>query len=208
MSIDLLKRRRDLLNGFVGEKPIVLPEGYTLGNYWNIQDWTCVDTRVIPVSNADFEMEIEPILTSWHFFLGFYANGYCFGCTSDGRAAINTTSGAQTNDVFFTSGVKTKVTGHLVYGTTSDNRYYVDGIDIGLHSGRIARYYLLLFSLNKDNSSTTRAFKGKCYYVKIWKNGELVRHYVPCLDSQGNGYMYDLVNENFVTPAVGTFVVE
>lgn len=46
---------------------------------------------------------------------------------------------------------------------------------------------------------TANAEPGKCkvYYAKFWENGELIRHFVPRMTSEGKLGLFDLVNQKY-----------
>ena len=60
-----------------------------------------------------------------------------------------------------------------------------------------AKYPMYLFGLNQDGSLEPRSYKGRVYYFKIWKNGTLVRFFVPVLDGKGIPCLYDSISQGF-----------
>lgn len=64
---------------------------------------------------------------------------------------------------------------------------------------------LYLFELQR--SSTNRAGKMKIYYFQIYDNGNLIRDFIPVLDSYGVPCMYDRVtNKFFYNQGTGQFI--
>jgi hypothetical protein len=62
-----------------------------------------------------------------------------------------------------------------------------------------------MFGLNCEGSFSY-ASKSKIYYCKIWQEGRLVRHFVPCINLAQVAGFYDLVTNTFYTNAgSGTF---
>ena len=57
---------------------------------------------------------------------------------------------------------------------------------------------LYIFTMNTNGSADSRKMIGKVYSTKIYKNGNVVRDLVPCInDSTGKAGMYDIVNGVF-----------
>ena len=73
------------------------------------------------------------------------------------------------------------------------NNVYVNGVLSKTYtaSSNVSSYNTLLF-----NRKTTRVDKGAVtmYYCKIWNNDVLVRDYIPAIDENGVGYMFDRVS--------------
>lgn len=182
------------------EEGIVLPAGYTLGEYWNVTSHTYVPLNIN--GPFDFEVEVEPSNVSDNN--GSYIIGAPAGhiwAIHKGKAQAQ--SGDST-DTFFEVGKRVKISGHNPkgYGDLS-YRYYVDGVDTGLRAERSNQLVSIM-----AGTQYAYEFKGKFFPLKIWRNGELIKHYVPCTDGQGNSYMYEVVEGVFITPNSGTLVVK
>lgn len=187
------------------EEGIVLPAGYTLGEYWDVTRQTFVELGD-SFTGCDFEVGIEPselnnnngytILgnPSGHFWK-ILKGGYPCGWNNTG-----------TETVYFTVGEYALISGHIPteYSDGNSYRYCVNSTDTGLRPGNRAVPILNFMAGTKYAYD----FKGKIYPLKIWRDGELIKHYVPCVDSQNNGYMYEVVEGEFITPSVGTLVVK
>lgn len=64
-----------------------------------------------------------------------------------------------------------------------------------------ANYYI--FAQNQGGSVTQKS-SVKIYNAKIYKDGTLVRNYVPCKNASGVVGLYDLVNSSFISSATST----
>lgn len=66
---------------------------------------------------------------------------------------------------------------------------------------------LLLGDIN-DHTGSSYTFKGHYYYVKIWDNGKIIRHFIPVKRLSDNAVgMYDLVaNQFYGSTGTGTFI--
>jgi hypothetical protein len=68
---------------------------------------------------------------------------------------------------------------------------------------------LYLFALSREsNGVNNKAPAGtRCYYLKIWQDGVLVRDYKPCLHN-GVVALYDAQNDTYTTPSVGVLLTK
>ena len=195
MGIDLLKRRRELLNGFVGEKPIVLPEGYELGSYLNITG----STKATGFSNMPFDIEIKIAPSAFNGRLFGTTSSFCLTLNSDGRAACeytSTTGTSVSNDVMFHVGTDSVVKSHQDK-TTGKSTYFVDDVDTGL-KGTTGKYGGNFFA---NNDYGSKQYKGKVYYIKVYKDNKLFAHFVP-IKSSTTSTMYDIVRKVFMSFSV------
>lgn len=214
MGIDLLKRRRDLLNGVVGEKPIELPDGYTLGQYFNITG----NTRGLSMEAIagsfpfDIEMKIAPSTFSTSggriHLAGIQVN-FAACINSNGRAYAQAGANSKTlsDNVMFAINTDAVVNVHFEK-SNNKSTYFVDGVNTGLKGN--CNSWVNLFSINDAGANQ---FHGKVYYVKIYKNGTLVAHFVPVLGSDTskttvqNSKLYDIIRKKFMSFNVKTATV-
>ena len=73
---------------------------------------------------------------------------------------------------------------------------------VGNYSSELPLY---LFALSRENNGVNnKAPAGtRCYYLKIWQDGVLVRDYKPCYHD-GIVTLYDVKNDTYATPVAGT----
>ena len=86
------------------------------------------------------------------------------------------------------------------------NIVYIDGVQRITHTAQTftCPVNLYLFKINSANGGNHNSYT-TMYYAKIWDNGTLIRHYIPCYRKYDNVIgMYDLVNSTFVE-GVGVF---
>jgi hypothetical protein len=197
------------MNDIVGEKPIELPDGYTLGQYLNITGSTRVpDIESIAGSFPfDVEMKIAPSAFSTagtRLHLAGIQVSFAAGIATDGHADCQAGANNKTksDNVMFAINTDAVVNVHF---ETSNNKstYFVDGVDTGLKGN--SNNWVALFAINNYGANQ---FKGKVYYVKIYKNSKLVAHFVPVLGSDTskttvqNSQMYDIIRKKFMGFAV------
>ena len=90
----------------------------------------------------------------------------------------------------------------LSNGTFTDTSGTTMAVTTGSWEGT---FPMFLFAMN--NNGTASCGSHRIYYLKLWKNGSLVRHFKPCLDSNGVACMYDAVSQTFFYNAgSGTFI--
>lgn len=79
------------------------------------------------------------------------------------------------------------------------------------YSGSVGNYSselpLYLFALSRENNGVNNRAPAntRCYYLKIWQDGALVRDYRPCLHD-GVVALYDMQNDAYAVPAAGTLI--
>lgn len=61
------------------------------------------------------------------------------------------------------------------------------------YTGSFAERNIYLFARNTDGSDGSRYFSGKIYSCTMWKNGEVVRNYLPAKDANNSYCMYESV---------------
>ena len=67
---------------------------------------------------------------------------------------------------------------------------------------------MMLLGTNLSGAAEGRVFLGRLYYFKIWKGGVLVRDYVPMVDDQGEGCLWDNVEQRaFYNDGTGSFLI-
>lgn len=195
MGIDLLKRRRDLLNA-KHEATIPLPDGYTLGQYFDItSDVVCSFTVQVP---RTIEALIEPNVTRGQNYILGRAGHFPVGNNSKKALAASNSSGSN----FFDADTPALIKCYQA-SSSSSCKYWVDGVDTGL-TGTCGHGNLGIFGQSSNYSTN---YRGKVYWVKIYKSGNLIHHLIPVKDSNGNGKVYNLVTKSFVSPTTGTINV-
>ena len=77
---------------------------------------------------------------------------------------------------------------------------------VGNYSSELPLY---LFALSREsNGVNNKAPAGtRCYYLKIWQDGVLVRDYKPCLHN-GLVALYDAQNDTYATPSAGVLLTK
>lgn len=99
-----------------------------------------------------------------------------------------------TIDTSGTQGKATLTVNDEVAGTVSYTKNWNNGVN------------LTLFRMNNDTGGDYYGSSCKVSLCKLWDNGVLVRHFVPCLDPAGTPCMYDKVERKaYYNTASGTF---
>lgn len=64
-----------------------------------------------------------------------------------------------------------------------------------------------IFAVNNNTGNINYQWKGRVYEVKISQGENIVRHFIPCLDANGNPCMYELVSQKpFYNQGSGIFL--
>lgn len=81
----------------------------------------------------------------------------------------------------------------------------VNGVSLPLTGTKSACNYPIYLGQVNQSGSTLRGCALDIYFFKIWKNGSLVRDYVPVCDNEGTPALYDKVSQVFNHPSTGEF---
>lgn len=185
---DNLIMRRAMMGSGVAQK---LPSGYSQLEYVYLSD-TQVNMPSITLP-YDVIIDCVPYLGSYIASIGGYAciygknSNFQASFLQNGKAGIGN---ASSSAVFYEDGKRCTL--DLTLASSSVNtRYFVDGVDTGLHRGIGNPVYL---------GSAGSAYRAKVdiYSLKIIKDGETMLEFVPCKrdNDQKNGF-YDIIGEKF-----------
>lgn len=193
------------MNDIVGEKPIELPDGYTLGQYFNITGSTQGSSMESIAGSFpfDIEMKIAPSSLSTaggRIHLAGIQVSFAAGINSDGRAYAQAGANSKTlsDNVMFAVNTDAVVSVHFEK-SNNKSTYFVDGVDTGLRGN--CNNWINLFAINTYGANQ---FHGKVYYVKIYRSGTLIAHFIPVLGSDTskttvqNSQMYDIIRKKFM----------
>ena len=86
-------------------------------------------------------------------------------------------------------------------GSGRSNYLYIDGTKICSHNPSYTQNNICIFASSAGSNIASTA---SCKYFKIWLEGVLVRHFIPCIDPNNIVGMYDLVNDVFYGSANST----
>ena len=178
------------------EDGIVLPAGYTLGTYARVRaGWHIyLSTLASPYS---VECLIDPA-TNTNYSAIIFGNG-----TFDWGIAIKTVDDKNKPALPYSKEVSAVEETFLTPGTprlveASEGIYTVDGINTGL-SPQLKSYPRAFAGTSNGNY----AIDAKIYYLKIYKDGECIHHYVPVINPELKARMYDLIAEEEISCNVG-----
>ena len=174
-----------------------LPSGYTQLAYIKSSGAQYIDTGVA----AAKDLKVEAIMdvdegSSWIMILGDYTSSKYFSWWANGNLA-HAYFGSKDGTLTFSAGK------HTYIADGPNNKWEIDGTSITLEpasndfSGTGGTLYL--FSVH-NGGSYTRA-SAKLYSCKIYKNGTLIRDFVPCRNASGTLGLYDLINNGFYANA-------
>ena len=191
---NIVNRRRVYDNKDGGIK---IREGYTLGSYFNVDNdsYAALHETAAPY---DCEILVEPSrVTGVQFIIGF--NGYVNAQMSG--------SGIKMADSTTLSNVFSVGVSRLIYleaRTGGTSKLYVDGEDTGLSTTKGVQPYIAVFGATKFANQ----YRGKVFYIKIYKNGAVIHHYVPVIrDSDNVSRIYDAISDSFINLQTGTLKV-
>lgn len=168
-----------------------LPPGYTEVSYIESHGSEFIDTRIIDGLDTEVELDaqftqngIDHILMASNLCMVFYnylSTFYiqCFG------ASISLSADLKRHKIFY-SGVYNNA--YVIYDGERIEFDHAPGVGGG--------YSYYLFARNNAGSLGWPAF-GRIYSCKIWKAGELVRDYIPCINSSERAGLFDTVSQTF-----------
>ena len=186
----------------------ILPTGYTQLDYIESTGTQYINTGITPDTTLEFDTTFN---TSNNLSMSNY------GCIFGSRV------GSGNKDIQLTTYSEFGYSGTIRWGNTyggnaylsnntkinvklKNNKYYVDNEEkqsITIDASNT--YNIFIFAL--DAGGTVSQYgKLKLYTFKLWKNGSLVRNFVPCKNASDEVGLYDLASETFFANAgTGTF---
>lgn len=174
-----------------------LPSGYTQLAYIKSSGEQYIDTGVAAAKDLKVEaiMDVDES-SSWIMILGDYTSSKYFSWWANGNLA-HAYFGSKDGTLTFSAGK------HTYIADGPNNKWEIDGTSITLEpassdfSGTGGTLYL--FSVHNGGSYTSAS--AKLYSCKIYKNGTLIRDFVPCRNASGTLGLYDLTNNRFYANA-------
>lgn len=174
-----------------------LPEGYTELEYIESTGTQYVDTGILPgVYTLLLDFQFDPSTNGVQYLMGHTANqGWYFGASNniyDG--------GLDTAKISLDSTQRRT----LKIESLQDSQILtIDGQTVSVDRVLSVESTLSLFKITSANYWV----KGKLYGAKITQNGELIRDFVPCINSEGAVGLYDTVGAQFYGNAgTGAFI--
>ena len=183
-------------------------------NYLGYDGYQYLDTGITPNQTIEVEIKFMPTNT--------YSNSCAlFGCRNGTTNAPGTGNyplqiwysgkNIALNDNNYDSGWRTLLTFDTEYIAEIKSRsLYVNGV-LAVSSGRTNNYsYSLTYGLLRghllnDTWDSRRGSSGRIYYCKIWKDGALVRDFIPVV-KDNVGYLYDKIGgELYANRGTGSF---
>lgn len=170
-----------------------LPSGYAQLAYIKSSGSQYIDTGVAAAKDLKVEaiMDVDES-SSWIMILGDYTSSKYFSWWAKGNLAY-AYFGSKDGTLTFSAGK------HTYIADGPNNKWEIDGTSITLKpassdfSGTGGTLYL--FSVHNGGSYTSAS--AKLYSCKIYKNGTLIRDFVPCRNASGTLGLYDLTNNRF-----------
>ncbi len=191
-----------------------VPGGYKRIGYLEAYGNSYIDTEVAARSGTKAETGM-----TWGGIIGQGDKGYlCARNGTDGRFMLIFQEVSASDEPWWWSGYKDKNFANWGdFGQLQSNEYYkvtsevtdngvfhmnVNGQTWDRTDGQGTTYdtglNLHLFAVSGANGAYAFAPSGtRCYYLKIWQDGALVRDFIPCLNSEGVPGLYDAVNNRF-----------
>lgn len=187
---------------FVG----ALPTGYTAIEYIESFGTQYIDTGFCPNSNTRVVTKIDfknsTSATSQNAFSarGARGNSQEYGFLVSEGSYVSRYG----DDIYFDYGYE----GKPFIVDQNKNVLFINNKLIKTHEEKefSCDVSMAIFASNRDGS-VSRYASMKLYYMTIYDNGNLVRYFVPCVNSQGVIGLYDVVGNQFYTnQGTGTFI--
>lgn len=170
-----------------------LPSGYAQLAYIKSSGAQYIDTGVAAAKDLKVEaiMDVDESST-WIMILGDYTSSKYFSWWAKENLAY-AYFGSKSGTLTFSAGK------HTYIADGPNNKWEIDGTSITMgpassdFSGAGGTLYL--FSVHNGGSYASASVK--LYSCKIYKNGTLIRDFVPCRNASGTLGLYDLTNNRF-----------
>ena len=188
-----------------------LPRGYTLLKYVETNGTQYIDTEFKPNNNSRIVMDFESIndYTSM-------SNGLCplFGArngSSSGAFGIwfgdktypHYGNASYSANGYFTADIKNRIVYDMNKNVVTVNDTVITCTNYTFNTN----YNLCLLAFNNYGTIDTRHPSGKLYSCQIYDDGVLIRDCLPCINTDGEIGLYDVVNRKFYGNAgTGTFI--
>lgn len=170
-----------------------IPSKYTVANYIQSNGKAILNTKIKPDKTTVIQAKFIYSHTGGDTFIGGqnYDNNTCLRFFVSGDVTY-LDYGNESNRIYTGDAVKST---SVTYEYELGNNYIKDlSNNTTIISGSTANFNQLSF----DIKVFTESDYGKLLYLKIYKGGNLVRDYVPVLDTTDNIYgVYDKVAQNF-----------
>lgn len=159
-------------------------------------------TGFTPTLNTDFELELSSTSTG--------INRWAVGCPT----WVGVHYKGSTNEVGITCSSASAYQQYTPYNHDNSrltmklvgNTVYANGVSLGTLTKRAGTSDFALFGYRDANQGATLLFDGSIYKFKIWDNNTLVRDYLPAIDENGVGFMFDTVTHTiFDNAGTGSF---
>lgn len=198
------------------EKQIILPDGFTRVAYLESSGTQYIDTEYVPDNETGIWIKADPMESTNNYLMG-----------------LNNTTDWNSNQRIYIRNSTTQLYGWGAYMTSSNVNAYgyigstaqlnflndryaihvVNGTDYTSQSltklSFTPSHSLYIFAVNFGGSPSTCISKLKVYEAKISQGTEVVRDFIPCIDSDGVPCMYDLITQTaYYNEGSGVFEFE
>lgn len=168
---------------------ISLPDGYTRVEYLESDGGQYINTSIKPNSTMGVEIQFSTTTQYYNTVavvdLGWETTGFGVGANAYQWGA-NVNGGQNWAD------------GSIHTVSIDPSGVVADGSSVATfeNSSWSIDYDFVLFALNR-NGEIQENLIGKIYYVKIKENNQIIRHYIPCINSSNVIGMYDIIEGEF-----------
>lgn len=190
-------------NNFLGIRKDGLPVGYTLCEYIESNGTQYIDTGVAGQASVKAEFEFMLMEGGASIPLGCYSPSRLYLVSFDSDTYlrygysnwVNTSTKIEINERY-------SVSTNFTSGAQSIT---LDGVTIASSSilGSVVNNYNIYVFAYNDTGAAGDYSKIRCYGLKLYRDGILVRDYIPCQNSVGDYGLYDRVNNVFYTSPNG-----
>ena len=187
-----------------------LPSGYRQVEYLQSSGTQWINTLVTPDTSTGIYMDFQVLQMSGAYAVGmFHLNNFRF-CPLVVRINKIQYEAKLSPQTFIDYGNFDTNRHSVYYNYDNDLKVLYDGVEkeaIG-SLGTSSTFAIYLFSRNNNgvvNGTTPTRF----YNVRLKKQGDIVRNFIPCLDTNNTPCMFDLVTRQpFYNQGTGTFGYE
>ena len=198
MSYDLYVKTADYYEKYD------LPKEFLQVEYIENDQVAYIDIEFKPNQNSKMILDFQPLEKQSTCYAG------CRYGQTTGAFTINSGNAARTQLAAMNK------TGNVTLGSHNTNRHLIsiekekfvyDGVEAIPNATKIGEfqctYSIYLFACNTDGPTLNALCK--IYSCKIYDNGILIRHLIPCINKNNNqAGFFDIVNSKFYTNTVGT----
>lgn len=186
----------------------MVPEGYTQVQYINSRDgYTDTGLTEAQVARAEYQVSVtnvyytkgNHILSASNTFFPYLSGSNGGGDYSQIRCKLKGSESVASGSAMYAWSLNTIYT---IEGFGENNEVLLNGDNMfSLTAGSsVSSSTYLIFATQAAPNDNGYRFHGKLYYMKLYdSNGDLLRNYIPCINSNNVAGLYDTVTNTFLS---------